>query len=89
MVSAKRSGRGAGIAAQAELIARLAAPGLDVRDLKRGGYDAQNPRCRGPYDRPIACPQGAHRLGAHLRVLREAFPAGRYHCGRGCKAFAG
>jgi 2-polyprenyl-6-methoxyphenol hydroxylase-like FAD-dependent oxidoreductase len=86
-VPGELAGRGAGIVAQGELIARLRALGLEVRDLgvaittrkildAGGGVIATSER-----------PQVLTAWERVYRVLRDAFPGERYHRGRGLRAF--
>lgn len=86
-VEGELSGRGAGIVAQQELIARLRGLGLETSELgvhivKRQIIDAQ-----GRVTREIECPQVATAWERVYRLLRDAFPAERYHRGRGLSRF--
>jgi 2-polyprenyl-6-methoxyphenol hydroxylase-like FAD-dependent oxidoreductase len=81
------AGRGAGIVAQSELIARLAALGLDVRDLGVAITTRKILDTAGRTTAAIACPQVLTAWERVYRVLRDAFPADRYHRGRGLEAF--
>lgn len=79
--------RGAGIVAQAELIARMDALGLQTRDLgvamsARKIFDQS-----GKVAVALECPQVLTAWQRVYRLLRDAFPADRYHRGRGLKAF--
>jgi len=79
--------RGAGIVAQAELIARMQALGLDTHDL---GVAMSTRKILDQSGRAIAtleCPQVLTAWERVYRVLRDAFPAERYHRGQGLKAF--
>ena len=81
------SGRGAGIVAQPELIARLEALGIDTADLgvaitTRKIFDRD-----GHVNATRTCPQILTAWERVYRLLRSAFPPQRYHCGRGLKAF--
>jgi len=86
-VESELAGRGAGIVAQRELIARLAALGLDVRDLgvpisRRQILDsAGEVTIAGTYPQVLTAWERVYRL------LRDAFPADRNHRGRGLKSF--
>jgi 2-polyprenyl-6-methoxyphenol hydroxylase-like FAD-dependent oxidoreductase len=86
-VESPLSGRGAGIVAQGELIARLAALGLATNDL---GVEI---RTRKILDRDGAvidefeCPQVLTAWERVYRLLRDAFPAKNYHQGHGFTAF--
>ena len=65
-VESELDGRGAGIVAQAELIARLDALGLDTRDLGVPARTAKAPRHRRPHRADRRMSPGADRLGARL-----------------------
>jgi 2-polyprenyl-6-methoxyphenol hydroxylase-like FAD-dependent oxidoreductase len=89
-VEGELNGRGAGIVAQPDLIARLAALGLDVAGL---GYDVS---LRKLFDRSgrlthtHPCPQTMTAWERVHRLLHAAFDRGgaqRYHRGRWLKAF--
>src|SRR5215472_11498221 len=80
------AGRGAGIVAQSELIARLVALGINTRDLgvaistrtildRDGGVSATS-----------VCPQILTAWERVFRLLRDAFPQQHYHRGHGLKA---
>src|ERR1700728_3019682 len=87
-VPSELAGRGAGIVAQPELIARLAAFGLETHDL---GVTISTRRILDAAGRVIATNEYPQTLTAWERVyrlLRDAFPVGRYHRGRALKAFA-
>ncbi len=82
------SGRGAGIVAQPELIARLEALGIDTADLgvaitTRKIFDRD-----GGVSATSACPQILTAWERVYRLLRSAFSPQRYHRGRGLKSFA-
>jgi 2-polyprenyl-6-methoxyphenol hydroxylase-like FAD-dependent oxidoreductase len=86
-VESALSGRGAGIVAQAELIARLRALGLatdalGVQITTRKIFDAQ-----GRLTHEIECPQVLTAWERVYRLLRDAFPPERYHRGRGLARF--
>ena len=86
-VESELSGRGAGIVAQAELIARLDALGLDTRDL---GVLARTRKLLDIEGRTVLttqCPQVLTAWERVYRVLRDAFPAAHYHRGRGLTGF--
>jgi len=81
-VESELSGRGAGIVAQQELIGRLRGLGLATDAL---GVTITTRKIFGPrgtvtnhYD----CPQVATAWERAYRLLRDAFPADRYHRGR-------
>jgi len=87
-VESELSGRGAGIVAQQELIERLRGLGLVVDDLgvqitTRKILDAD-----GRLTSEIACPQVLTAWERVYRLLRDAFPPGRYHRGRGLLHFS-
>ncbi len=86
-VESELAGRGAGIVAQGELIARLTALGLDVRDL---GVEISTRRLldrAGGLTDTLACPQVLTAWERVYRVLRDAFPGDRYHRGHALTAF--
>jgi 2-polyprenyl-6-methoxyphenol hydroxylase-like FAD-dependent oxidoreductase len=81
------AGRGAGILAQAELIAHLGALGLDVRDL---GVAVNARRMLNAAGEVMQVIERPHLMAAweHIhRVLREALPGSCYHRGRSLTAF--
>ncbi len=87
-VGSELSGRGAGIVAQAELIARLRALGLATGELgvhitTRKIIDAQ-----GRLTEEIECPQVLTAWERVYRLLRDAFPPQHYHRGRGLTDFS-
>jgi 2-polyprenyl-6-methoxyphenol hydroxylase-like FAD-dependent oxidoreductase len=86
-VESELSGRGAGIVAQPELIATLRRMGIDPTDLgvqitTRKIFDAA-----GHLLGERACPQVLTAWERAYRVLRDVFPADRYHRGKGVKSF--
>jgi 2-polyprenyl-6-methoxyphenol hydroxylase-like FAD-dependent oxidoreductase len=86
-VDSELSGRGAGIVAQQELIERLRGLGFETKDLgvhitSRKILDAQ-----GRLTHKIECPQVLTAWERVYRLLRDAFPAERYHRGRGLAKF--
>ncbi len=86
-VESELSGRGAGIVAQYELIDRLRALGLatdelGVRITTRKILDRQ-----GHVTSECECPQVLTAWERVYRLLRDAFPAERYHRGRSLTAF--
>ena len=86
-VESELAGRGAGIVAQPGLIARLNTLGLDTRDL---GVEITTRKILDSEGVVIAtgvCPQVLTAWERVYRMLRDAFPADRYHRGRGLKAF--
>lgn len=86
-VDSELSGRGAGIVAQPELIARLRSLGLETAGLgveitSRKILDAQ-----GRLTNTTECPQTLTSWERVYRLLRDAFPPERYHRGRGIARF--
>ena len=86
-VDSELSGRGAGIVAQAELIARLNALGLDTNDLGVLAKTRKLLDIDGTVALTIDCPQVLTAWERVYRVLRDAFPAEHYHRGRSLRAF--
>ena len=85
-VERELAGRGAGIVAQAELIARLNRLGLDTSDL---GVVMTMRRILDKTGRTaltLACPQVLTAWERVYRVLRDAFAAEHYHRGNGLRA---
>jgi len=86
-VESELADRGAGIVAQADLIAHLAALGLETRDL---GVAVTTRNVLDAAGRVVAtrqCPQVLTAWEHVYRILRDAFPARHYYRGRGLKAF--
>lgn len=86
-VETELSGRGAGIVAQPDLIARLAALGLDTRDL---GVEITTRHIldrAGRVTATLECPQTLTAWERVFRVLRDAFGPQRYHRGLGLARF--
>jgi 2-polyprenyl-6-methoxyphenol hydroxylase-like FAD-dependent oxidoreductase len=87
-VDGELAGRGAGIVAQPELIETLRRLGIDPPDL--GVHVARRrllePSGRGAHE--LDCPQVLTAWERVYRCLRDAFPAERYHRGRGLLRFA-
>ena len=79
--------RGAGIVAQAELIARMKALGLETLDLGVAMSTRKILDQSGAVATTLECSQVLTAWQRVYRVLRDAFPAERYHRGRGLKAF--
>jgi 2-polyprenyl-6-methoxyphenol hydroxylase-like FAD-dependent oxidoreductase len=82
------AGRGAGIVAQPELIGRLAALGINTKDLgvaitTRKIFDRD-----GGVSATSTCPQILTAWERVYRILRDAFPQKRYHRALGLKGFA-
>ncbi len=86
-VEKELSDRGAGIVAQAELIARMDALGLQTRDLGVAMSTRKIFDQSGALTVALECPQVLTAWQRVYRLLRDAFPADRYHRGRGLKAF--
>jgi 2-polyprenyl-6-methoxyphenol hydroxylase-like FAD-dependent oxidoreductase len=87
-VESELADRGAGIVAQAELIARMNALSLDTRDLGVAMRTRKILDQSGAMTTTLECPQVLTAWQRVYRVLRDAFPGERYHRGRGLKAFA-
>ncbi len=86
-VEKELAGRGAGIVAQTELIARMNRLGLDTREL---GVATTRRRILDKAGRTVLtleCPQVLTAWERVYRLLRDAFPAARYHRGEGLRAF--
>ena len=81
-VQGELAGRGAGIVAQAELIARLDALALDTRDLGVAVTTRKILDRSGRVAATCECRQILTAWERVYRVLRDAFPNERYH--RGC-----
>jgi 2-polyprenyl-6-methoxyphenol hydroxylase-like FAD-dependent oxidoreductase len=86
-VEKELAGRGAGIVAQAELMARIKALGLETRDLGVVMSTRQILDQSGHVAVTFECPQVLTAWERVYRVLRDAFPAEHYHRGEGLKAF--
>jgi|SRR5271169_517114 len=86
-VEKELAGRGAGIVAQAELIARLKALGLDTSDLGVAMTTRKILDRTGSVTATIECPQVLTAWERVYRVLRDVFPPERYHRACGLKAF--
>src|SRR5580700_8589357 len=86
-VGSELAGRGAGIVAQAELIARLDALGLDTRNLGVAMTTSKILDRDGRTTATIACPQVLTAWERVYRVLRDAFPPQLYHRGVGLSGF--
>ena len=86
-VEKELAGRGAGIVAQAELMARIKALGLETRDLGVVMSTRKILDQSGHVAVTFECPQVLTAWERVYRVLRDAFPAEHYHRGAGLKAF--
>jgi len=86
-VGGELAGRGAGIVAQAPLIAHLAALGLDVRDLGVAIATRKVLDASGEIIAMRECPQVFTAWERVYGMLRQAFPAPRYHHGVALQAF--
>jgi 2-polyprenyl-6-methoxyphenol hydroxylase-like FAD-dependent oxidoreductase len=86
-VQGELAGRGTGIVAQAELIARMKALGLETRDLGVAITTRKILDRAGHVSATCECPQVLTAWERVYRVLRDAFPAERYHRGRSLQAF--
>jgi len=77
------TGRGAGIVTHAELCAVMQAIGLDpTKDLGVAVSGRKTLDASGNLIATFACPQVVTSWDRVFRMLREAFPADRYHLGR-------
>jgi 2-polyprenyl-6-methoxyphenol hydroxylase-like FAD-dependent oxidoreductase len=86
-VEKELAGRGAGIVAQTELIARLKALGLDTGDLGVAMSTRKILDAAGRTAVTLECPQVLTAWERVYRVLRDGFPLAHYHRGCGLKAF--
>jgi 2-polyprenyl-6-methoxyphenol hydroxylase-like FAD-dependent oxidoreductase len=86
-VDSELSGRGAGIVAQYELIARLKTLGLSTNALGVAITTRKILDREGRVTERVDCPQVLTAWERVYRLLRDAFPPGRYHRGRGLVAF--
>jgi 2-polyprenyl-6-methoxyphenol hydroxylase-like FAD-dependent oxidoreductase len=86
-VEKELAGRGAGIVAQAELIAHMKALGLETRDLGVAMSTRKILDKAGRVAVTLECPQVLTAWERVYGVLRDAFPAERYHRGQGLKGF--
>ncbi len=86
-VDSELAGRGAGIVAQRELMARMNALGLGTRDLGVAVTTRKLLDASGVVAAIIACPQVLTAWERVYRALRDAFPAERYRRGCGLERF--
>jgi 2-polyprenyl-6-methoxyphenol hydroxylase-like FAD-dependent oxidoreductase len=86
-VESELAGRGAGIVAQAELIARLDALGLNTRDLGVASTTRNLLDIAGRVTITTECSLVLTAWERVYRVLRDAFPPDCYHRGCGLKTF--
>ncbi len=86
-VGSELAGRGAGIVAQGELIARMNAMGLNTRHLGVAITTRRILDRTGRVTATIECPQVLTAWERVYRVLRDAFAPERYHRGVGLTAF--
>jgi 2-polyprenyl-6-methoxyphenol hydroxylase-like FAD-dependent oxidoreductase len=86
-VEQELAGRGAGIVAQTELIARMNAIGLDTRDLGVAMRMRKILDQTGGTTLTRECPQVLTAWERVYRLLRDAFPLEHYHRGVGLKKF--
>ncbi|MGC1779173.1 MAG: FAD binding domain-containing protein [Xanthobacteraceae bacterium] len=86
-VEKELAGRGAGIVAQAELIARLDKLGLDTRELGVAMTRRRILDRSGRAAVTLECPQVLTAWERVYRLLRDAFPPARYHRATGLQAF--
>lgn len=86
-VESELSGRGAGIVAQAELIARLRALGLPTADLGVAITTRKILDAEGRFSHEYECPQVLTAWERVYRLLRDAFPPRHYHRGHSFTGF--
>jgi 2-polyprenyl-6-methoxyphenol hydroxylase-like FAD-dependent oxidoreductase len=86
-VTGELAGRGAGIVAQPELLARLDDLGLDVRELGVAITTRKILDATGDVIAASACPQVLTAWERVYRLLRDAFAPDHYHRGRGFTTF--
>jgi 2-polyprenyl-6-methoxyphenol hydroxylase-like FAD-dependent oxidoreductase len=86
-VETELAGRGAGIVAQPELIARLGTLGLDTRDLGVAVKIRKILDITGAVANEMVCPQVMTAWERVYRLMRDAFPAAHYHRGLGLVSF--
>ena len=86
-VDSELAGRGAGIVAQAELIARLNGLGLDTGNLGVAMTTRKILDRAGHITATLECPQVLTAWERVYRVLRDAFAPQRYHRGTALRAF--
>lgn len=86
-VDGELSGRGAGIVAQQELIARLRGLGLSTAGLGVEITTRKIFNAAGRVTEEVECPQVLTAWERVYRLLRDAFPPEHYHRGRGLAAF--
>ncbi|HYA07057.1 MAG TPA: FAD-dependent monooxygenase [Xanthobacteraceae bacterium] len=86
-VEQELAGRGAGIVAQAELIARLNGLGLDTGNLGVAMTTRKILDRAGHITATLECPQVLTAWERVYRVLRDAFAPQRYHRGTALRAF--
>jgi len=86
-VESELSGRGAGIVAQAELIARLRKLGLPTGNLGVAITTRKILNAQGLFTHEYECPQVLTAWERVYRLLRDSFPPQHYHRGYGFTAF--
>jgi 2-polyprenyl-6-methoxyphenol hydroxylase-like FAD-dependent oxidoreductase len=86
-VESELAGRGAGIVVQPDLIATLRRLGIDTTDLGVEITTRKILDASGQLAAEFACPQVLTAWERVYRALRDAFPARRYHRGRGVRGF--
>ncbi len=86
-VETELAGRGAGIVAQPELIARLKALGLDVSDLGVLCHTRKILDREGRVTARRECPQVLTAWERVYRLLRDAVPTANYHRGKAFSSF--
>jgi 2-polyprenyl-6-methoxyphenol hydroxylase-like FAD-dependent oxidoreductase len=86
-VEGELAGRGAGIVAQPDLIARLRGLGIDTSDLGVAITTRKILDPDGRFSGEFLCPQVLTAWERVYRAMRDAFPPQHYHRGRGVSRF--
>jgi 2-polyprenyl-6-methoxyphenol hydroxylase-like FAD-dependent oxidoreductase len=86
-VESELAGRGAGIVAQPDVIETLRTLGIDPTDLGVAITTRKILNASGQLVAEFDCPQVLTAWERLYRALRDAFPAERYHRGRGVRGF--
>src|SRR5262245_25629060 len=87
-VESELAGRGAGIVAEPELIETLKRLGIAPTDLGVHATPRTTLSAWAGLTGELECPQVLPAWERAYRLLRDAFPAERYHRGTGVKSFA-